>query len=80
MKQKVLRVKQSPLNKLEWHCDLACGHSEWVTSKRKPHTVNCHAEHPLYSDVACTCPKSDTGSILYFSQTCARHRIATQVS
>ena len=45
MKQKVLRAKQSPLNKLQWDCDLACGHSEWVTAKRKPRTVECHAEH-----------------------------------
>lgn len=33
---KVVRVSQSPMNAQRWALDLACGHEEWVTRKRKP--------------------------------------------
>jgi hypothetical protein len=45
VKSKVVSAKQSPLNKKQWHCDLECGHSEWVTSTRKPRMVECSAQH-----------------------------------
>lgn len=57
MKQKVIRAKQSPLNKMQWHCDLACGHSEWVTSKRRPVAVECHAQQSAH-------PTPESGSTL----------------
>lgn len=46
MKSKVLRATQSPLNKMQWHCDLECGCSTWITSKRKPTRAECYADHP----------------------------------
>lgn len=44
MKSKVVRANQSPLNKLQWLCELDCGHEQWVTSKRKPRVVECSAK------------------------------------
>lgn len=32
----VLKITQSPLNKLRWSIDLECGHEQWVTSHTKP--------------------------------------------
>jgi hypothetical protein len=40
-KSKVIRANQSPLNKSQWHCDLECGCSQWVTAKQKPRMVEC---------------------------------------
>src|SRR3990172_458918 len=42
--------------------------------------VDVSAQHPLHSDAACTCPKSDTGSILYYSNSCPVPNHAAQVS
>lgn len=36
MKQAVVAATQSPLNRLRWMIDLACGHYVWVTRKGKP--------------------------------------------
>lgn len=35
-KQRVLRVKVSPLNPLQWNLSLNCGHDVWVTRKGRP--------------------------------------------
>lgn len=45
MKTKVIRASQSPLNKLQWLCELDCGHQQWVTSKRKPRVFECSNQH-----------------------------------
>jgi transcription elongation factor Elf1 len=41
---KVISVKQSPLNTLQWCIGLACGHDQWVTAKRRPtrKTLRCN--------------------------------------
>lgn len=52
MKSKVIRASQSPLNKLQWLCELDCGHEQWVTSKRKPRVVECSAQHSMHVDSA----------------------------
>lgn len=35
-KNRVVSVKQSPLNPLRWCLQLDCGHDVWITSKKKP--------------------------------------------
>lgn len=40
-KVKVVRATQSPMNALRWSCDLLCGHSVWVTSRRAPKYAEC---------------------------------------
>lgn len=41
----VIRITQSPMNPIRWCFDLACGHEQWDTSKRKPtrKTMRCHS-------------------------------------
>lgn len=42
-KRKVLSMKQSPLNGLQWNISLDCGHDVWITAKAKPQrkTLRC---------------------------------------
>jgi len=35
-KARIERVTQSPMNPVRWLLDLDCGHSVWVTAKRRP--------------------------------------------
>ena len=32
----VVRITQSPLNRVRWCLDLACGHETWITATRRP--------------------------------------------
>lgn len=43
MKQRVIRIDQSPMNAQRWNLTLACNHEVWITSKSRPRrvTVNC---------------------------------------
>lgn len=43
MKRKVVSVKVSPLNPLQWCITLECRHDVWVTAKQKPRrkTADC---------------------------------------
>lgn len=34
--RRILNVKQSPPNPLQWCCQLSCGHDQWVTAHRSP--------------------------------------------
>jgi len=36
MKQRVERIDPSPMNRLRWCLQLACGHERWVTAKKQP--------------------------------------------
>lgn len=43
VKQKVMRVAQSPMNAQRWCCTLECGYEMWVTAKKGPRKpkMNC---------------------------------------
>lgn len=32
----VVKITRSPLNKQRWQLHLACGHTDWITAKKKP--------------------------------------------
>lgn len=38
---KVSNAAQSPMNALQWHVTMACGHKGWMTGKKKPTTGKC---------------------------------------
>lgn len=35
-RREVLRVTQSPMNKLQWCLTLDCGHDVWITRRSRP--------------------------------------------
>ena len=46
--RKILGVKQSPLNPLQWNVSLDCGHDVWMTRRSKPSrkTLRCEKCKP----------------------------------
>ena len=44
---RVTTARQSPMNKLQWLCVLACGHETWHTATRKPKFAYCYICNPV---------------------------------
>ena len=44
--RKVLRITQSPMNRLRWLITLECGHEKWITRRKRPTItrVTCFAQ------------------------------------
>ena len=45
----VVSVKQSPMYAVRWCIQLACGHEEWITSRRRPKrkAMRCSICNPI---------------------------------
>lgn len=58
----------------DYDCDV-CGGDMSIVGYPCPECAVEPANTGLHSGRACTCPLSDTGSILYYSQDCAIHAL-----